>query len=55
VLWNEAERIVAVLHDIVEVTLVTIEDLEKEGFSQEVLIAIDRLDNNEKMKITMCI
>jgi hypothetical protein len=37
------ERIAAVLHDVVEDTAVTHQDLEKEGFSAEVLDAVHRL------------
>jgi hypothetical protein len=33
-------KIVAVLHDVIEDTLVTIDDLEREGFSGEVLAAL---------------
>lgn len=36
-------RIVAALHDVVEDTDVTIEDLRKAGFSERVLAAVDRL------------
>ncbi|WP_445178808.1 HD domain-containing protein [Pseudomonas sp. McL0111] len=35
------ERIVAVLHDVVEDCGVSLEDLRKEGFSEEVLSAIE--------------
>jgi len=38
---TEAEKIVAVLHDVVEDTDWTFDDLRKEGFSQEVIQAID--------------
>jgi guanosine-3',5'-bis(diphosphate) 3'-pyrophosphohydrolase len=38
-----AERIAAVLHDVVEDTTVTFEDLAKEGFSQQVLEAVRAL------------
>ena len=37
------EKIVGVLHDVVEDTNITIEDLEKEGFPIEALEAIDAL------------
>ena len=37
------EKIVGVLHDVVEDTNITIEDLEKEGFPSEALEAIDAL------------
>ena len=35
------EKIVAVLHDVVEDTNVTLEDLKKEGFSSEIIEGID--------------
>lgn len=35
------QRIVAVLHDVVEDCGVSLDDLRKEGFSEEVLIAIE--------------
>jgi (p)ppGpp synthase/HD superfamily hydrolase len=37
------ERIAAVLHDVVEDTEVTLEMLRREGFSEEVLAAVDSL------------
>ena len=37
------ERIAAILHDVVEDTDVTLEDLQSEGFSDDVLGAIDAL------------
>lgn len=40
---TEAERITAVLHDVVEDTEVSLEDLEKAGFSAEILDAVDAL------------
>lgn len=40
---TEAERIVAILHDIVEDTDVTFDDLRRMGFSEEVVDAIRRL------------
>jgi len=42
---NEEERIVAVLHDVVEDTPWTLEGLAKEGFSDTVLQAIDNVTN----------
>jgi (p)ppGpp synthase/HD superfamily hydrolase len=38
---GENERIVAVLHDVIEDTTVTWEDLGRAGFSQEVLAALE--------------
>ncbi|MDP4178604.1 MAG: GTP pyrophosphokinase [Bacillota bacterium] len=40
---DETERICAVLHDVVEDTDVTLEYLRNEGFSEEILVAIDAL------------
>ena len=40
---NEFEKIVAVLHDVVEDTCVNLEDLKREGFLPEVVQAIDAL------------
>ena len=37
---GEAARIVGVLHDVVEDTEVTIDDIKAEGFSDEVLVAL---------------
>jgi hypothetical protein len=38
---GDAAQIVAVLHDVVEDTPVTVEDLRREGFGKEVLAAVD--------------
>ena len=40
---NEFEKMVAVLHDVVEDTSVTLEDLQREGFLPDVVQAIDAL------------
>lgn len=40
---STAERITAVLHDVVEDTEITIDDLAQAGFSTEILEAIDAL------------
>jgi len=40
---TDEERIVALLHDLVEDTPVTLEDLEKEGFSKRIVTAVDLL------------
>jgi GTP diphosphokinase / guanosine-3',5'-bis(diphosphate) 3'-diphosphatase len=43
----EAERIAAVLHDVVEDSQVTIEDLIAEGFAREIVHAVDALSRRE--------
>jgi hypothetical protein len=40
---SEATKICAVLHDVVEDTAVTLDDLRAEGFSEEVITALDCL------------
>lgn len=40
---TEEEKIVALLHDVVEDTNITIEDLRREGFPEQVLAAVDAL------------
>jgi (p)ppGpp synthase/HD superfamily hydrolase len=40
-MFTESERIVAVLHDIVEDTLITLDDLRKEGFAETIISAIE--------------
>jgi (p)ppGpp synthase/HD superfamily hydrolase len=40
---TEIERICAVLHDVIEDTDITLVDLRNEGFSEEVIAAIDAL------------
>jgi (p)ppGpp synthase/HD superfamily hydrolase len=44
------ERVAAVLHDVVEDTAVTHDDLEREGFSTEVLDAVHRLTRTPDAK-----
>lgn len=38
---TEAEKIVALLHDVIEDTNITLEYLEQQGFSEDILFAID--------------
>ncbi len=38
---GEAEKVVAILHDVIEDTSVTAEDLRREGFDETVLAALD--------------
>ena len=47
---DEVTTIVALLHDVVEDTSVTLEDLKKYGFSQEVLEAIEVLTHKDGVK-----
>ena len=42
-LATETERVVAILHDVVEDSAVTLDDLRAEGFSTEVVEAIDHV------------
>lgn len=44
---SEEEKIVAVLHDVVEDSDLTLEDLKKEGFSDEIVRAVDCLTKRE--------
>lgn len=44
---NEEERIVAVLHDVVEDSELTIDDLSVRGFSKSVVLAIECLSKKE--------
>ncbi|MCA9524318.1 MAG: bifunctional (p)ppGpp synthetase/guanosine-3',5'-bis(diphosphate) 3'-pyrophosphohydrolase [Myxococcales bacterium] len=44
---GSAERIAAVLHDVVEDTSVTLDDLRRAGFSDEIVDAVDALTRRE--------
>ncbi len=44
---NETEMIVGILHDVVEDTPVTLEMLRLEGFSDEVLVAVECITKHE--------
>jgi len=44
---NELERICAVLHDAVEDSDITFDDLRKEGFSEEVITILDCLTKRD--------
>ena len=44
---SEEEKIVAVLHDIVEDTDISLNDLRKEGFSEKVVSAIECLSKQD--------
>ena len=46
-LGAEYERMAAILHDVVEDTPVTLEDLAREGFPPEVVEAVDALTKRE--------
>lgn len=45
---TETERVVAVLHDVVEDTAVTLQDLCDEGFSDEIVMAVDALSKRSE-------
>ena len=44
---TETEQIVAVLHDVVEDSDVTLDDLRRMGFSEEIVTAIDHLSRHD--------
>ena len=44
---TEAEKITAILHDVMEDTPYTLDDLRKEGFSEEILVALLCLTRRE--------
>ena len=46
-LSTDTERIVAILHDVVEDSDVTLDDLRAEGFSDEIVDAIDHVTRRE--------
>ena len=46
-LETETERIVGVLHDVIEDTSITPDDLRKAGYSEEVLAALDCVTKRE--------
>ena len=49
---TEEEVITALLHDVVEDTPVTLEELEQAGFSQTVLDALELLTHNDESEYT---
>ena len=54
---TEAEKIVGVLHDVIEDTSITIEYLSEEGFSKEILdalLCVTKLSNNEDYDHFIC-
>lgn len=44
---NDLERICAVLHDVIEDSDITLDDLRNEGFSQEVIAVLDCLTKRD--------
>jgi len=44
---SEVERTVAILHDVVEDTSITLGDLREAGYSEEILEAVDHLTRRE--------
>ena len=47
---TEAETVVALLHDVVEDSVYTFADLEKEGFGEEIINALKLLTHNDGSK-----
>ncbi|MBF0448001.1 MAG: GTP pyrophosphokinase [Magnetococcales bacterium] len=45
---SERAQIVAVLHDLIEDTDATLDDLRNEGFPEEILVALDHLTHREE-------
>lgn len=45
---DDAEKIVGVLHDVIEDSEITFDDLRKEGFSDEIINAVDCLTKREE-------
>ena len=52
---TEAERICAILHDVVEDTEWTLADLQLEGFPDEILVAVGLLTRQKGMSYEQCI
>lgn len=48
----EVEKIVALLHDVIEDTEITLEYLKSKGFSYEVIDAIDAISKRKKEKLS---
>ena len=46
--YNEEEQIIAVLHDTIEDTTLTLDKLREEGFSEDIVEAIDALSRRKK-------
>ncbi len=44
---TEEEKIVGLLHDVVEDTATTLDDLRREGFSEEIVLAVDAITRRE--------
>ena len=47
-LWYEKAEIVAILHDYIEDTEATLDDLRQEGFDDEIVNAIDAISRKDK-------
>lgn len=45
---SEDEKIVALLHDIIEDTDITLDDLKSEGFSDEIINAVDAITHRDE-------
>lgn len=46
-LSDPVERVVAVLHDVIEDSIYTLDDLEEEGYPEEIIEAIDAITKRE--------
>ncbi|OPY28909.1 MAG: bifunctional (p)ppGpp synthetase II/ guanosine-3',5'-bis pyrophosphate 3'-pyrophosphohydrolase [Methanocella sp. PtaU1.Bin125] len=46
-LWKEDERMVAILHDVVEDTHVTLDDLRKAGYPDRIVAAVDAISRRK--------
>jgi (p)ppGpp synthase/HD superfamily hydrolase len=46
-LEEEADRVVAVLHDVIEDTGLTLEDLRRKGYGEDILAALDGVTRRE--------
>jgi (p)ppGpp synthase/HD superfamily hydrolase len=46
-LWGYDERMVAVLHDVIEDTAVTLDDLRKSGYPAHIVVAVDAISKRK--------
>ena len=52
---KENEKIIALLHDVIEDTAITLSDLRKEGFNELIILAIDSLTRRKGESYTQFI